>query len=148
MEKEREWIRRIMISVNKIDGIYEKTSRQMGVKANVTWVLYALDDGMAHSQKQICEEWLIPKTTLNTIIKELERDGYVTLEAISGHRRERNICLTQSGKKYARKALDSLYRAEGKAVSNIPDIDVLTENFENFCRQLDRAFEDTEFGER
>lgn len=69
MTNEREAIRRIMISINKIDELYERVQRKAGVKGNTVWVLYALDDGKPHSQKQIYEEWIIPKITLNTIVK-------------------------------------------------------------------------------
>ena len=81
MTNERKAIRRIMISINKIDELYERVQRKAGVKGNTVWVLYALDDGKPHSQKQIYEEWLIPKTTLNTIVKELESDGCVRLDS-------------------------------------------------------------------
>lgn len=81
MEQYREKIRRIMISVNVIDGIYDSIAKKTGVKENLLTLLYALDDGAAHSQKEICEEWFIPKTTLNTIVRECVEKGYVTLDA-------------------------------------------------------------------
>ena len=34
-------------------------------------LLYALDDGQMHSQNDICLQWEIPRSTLNTIIKQL-----------------------------------------------------------------------------
>lgn len=55
--------------------------RKLGVKGNALALLYALNDGRAHSQKQISEDWLIPKTTINTIVKEFTDIGYVTLLA-------------------------------------------------------------------
>ena len=75
----REEIRSIMLSTNKIDGVYYLLSRRMGLKANTLALLYALDDGKVHSQKQICEEWLIPKTTLNTIVRECVAEGYIKI---------------------------------------------------------------------
>lgn len=145
MTTEREAIRRIMISINKIDELYERVQRKAGTKGNTVWVLYALDDGKPHSQKQIYEEWLIPKTTLNTIVKELESDGYVRLEIIPGQRREMNIYLTETGKKYARQVLDSFYQAEEEAFRQIENARILSNELENFCQKLGEAFDKLDF---
>lgn len=145
MTNERKTIRRIMISINKIDELYERVQRKAGAKGNTVWVLYALDDGKPHSQKQIYEEWLIPKTTLNTIVKELERDGYVRLEIIPGQRREMNIYLTEAGKKYARQVLDSFYQAEEEAFRQIKNAKMLSDELEDFCRKLGEAFDKLDF---
>lgn len=145
MTTEREAIRRIMISINKIDELYERVQRKAGTKGNTVWVLYALDDGKPHSQKQIYEEWLIPKTTLNTIVKELESDGYVRLEIIPGQRREMNIYLTETGKKYARQVLDSFYQAEEEAFRQIENARILSNELENFCQKLGEAFDKLNF---
>ena len=141
MTKEREEIRRMMISINKIDQLYEKILRKAGIKANTIWVLYALDDGKPHSQKQIYEEWLIPKTTLNTIVKELESGGYVRLEPILGQCREMNVCLTETGKTYARQMLDSFYQAEEEAYARTKNAEFLSRELEHFCQKLDTAFD-------
>lgn len=62
----------------------------MNLNENTLALLYALDDGLPHSQKQVCEDWLIPKTTINTITRELVEQSYVTLVS-TGHRREKHI---------------------------------------------------------
>ena len=139
--EQRDAIRRIMISVNRIDGIYEKVSKQLGVKANMIWFLYALDDGSPHSQKQLCEEWMWPRTTLNTIIQECIDKGYVTLEPILGKRREMYIRQTEAGKAYARKALDEIYNAEGEALTKSLIQSQAILELEQFCNELKIAFE-------
>lgn len=138
---DRELIRRMMITVNRIDGIYERVAVKLGVKPNLICLLYALDDGSPHSQKQISEDWMLPRTTFNTITKECMKNGYVTLEPIPGKRREMNIILTDSGKAYARKYLDELYRAEEAAFAASPVCKESIEVFESFCERLKEAFE-------
>ena len=116
MEKERATIRRLMIAVNKIDGLYYLAAKKCAIKDNTLTLLYALDDGQPHTQKQICEEWLIPKTTLNTIVKECSRAGYITL--IHGeHTKEKVVSITARGLAYARTMLEGLYRAEDQAMA-------------------------------
>ena len=88
----------------------------MGVKANLLWLLYALDDGKPHSQSKICDEWLFPRTTINTIIRECRDNGLVILEATPGQKREKRIYLTEKGKEYARQTLRQVYEAEEEAL--------------------------------
>ena len=68
MEDKEVQIRRIMLSLNRIDEIYYRWGRKVGIKENLLALLYALSDGGHYTQKQICEEWLIPKTTIITLI--------------------------------------------------------------------------------
>lgn len=83
-------IRRFMLAINKIDGVYYYFAKKMGINENTLAVLYALDDGQPHSQKQICRQWLIPKTTISTIIKELIDIGYVNLVP-EAHKRKNDL---------------------------------------------------------
>ncbi len=117
MERYREKIRRIMICVNVIDGIYDSIAKKTGVKESILTLLYALDDGAAHSQKEICEEWFIPKTTLNTVIREFVEKGYVTLNAgWRGNGKEKQVCLTEAGRIFARDILNRVYDLEQRAM--------------------------------
>ena len=106
------------MAMNRIDGLYHQAARKLGIKDNTLILLYALDDGQPHSQKQIGEEWLLPKTTINTIVRELEEQGYLVLE-VEEHTREKNICLTPRGKQYARMLLKKVYEMEELAMRDM-----------------------------
>ena len=73
-------IRKIMISVNRIDGIYYRLAKRIGIKENTLSLFYALSDGQPHSQKEICDEWLVPRSTINTIVRECVEKGYVRFQ--------------------------------------------------------------------
>ena len=115
-EDHRELLRRISIASIRLDGAYDRLSKKVGVKANLLWLLYALDDGKPHSQSKICDEWLFPRTTINTIIRECRDNGLVILEATPGQKREKRIYLTEKGKEYARQTLRQVYEAEEQAL--------------------------------
>lgn len=115
MENTYEAVRRLMIAINKISGAYYISARKAGVNENTLALLYALDDDKAHSQKQICEEWLIPKTTVNTIVKELAAAGYVTL-LCEEHTREKVVSLTVKGKEYTQSIMKNVYEVEQEAL--------------------------------
>lgn len=108
-------IRQLILSINKIDGNYYQAAKKMGINENTLSLLYALGDEQPHSQKQICEEWLIPKTTINTIVKELIQKNYITL-IHKEHSREKEIVLTREGALYASTILNTIYMCEEEAL--------------------------------
>ncbi len=132
MKNMRQLMRKFVISLNNIDEVYCSDTLKIGVKESMLWLLYALDDGEAHSQRDICEKWALPKTTLNTTIKQAEKEGYLTLSPIQGKRRELTICLTEQGKAYARQVLKPIYAAEDQAME---------ETMERFSVELVDALE-------
>ena len=134
-------IRQIMISVNRIDGVYYQWARQTGLKENMLSLLYALSDGKSYTQKQICDQWLIPKTTINTVVKECVDKGYIVLWG-EPHTKEKAITLTGSGKRYTDSVLQSLKYIENKAYEKTlerysPEFIAV---FEEFANQLQAAF--------
>lgn len=109
---ERIFFQRFGKLLYRLDNFYNEFAKKSGVKPNLMWILYALDDGMPHSQKEISTSWDIPITTINTIVKELINDGYVELSHIKGKRREMNIILTKKGVLYSKEILSDLYKIE------------------------------------
>ena len=115
MEDSRNLLDHFYVCCNKMDGLYYLAARRLGVKENALVLLYTLNDGQPRSQKQLSEELLIPKTTINTIVKEYMDAGYVTLVP-ANHSREKNIALTPAGAAYAQEILEPVYRAEKEAM--------------------------------
>lgn len=99
-------------AIYHVDSFYDEFAKQSNVSSALLWVLYALNDGQPHTQIEISTEWELPKTTVNTVIKELQQNGYVELIPIKGKRREMSIALTEAGKEYADRILSDLYKKE------------------------------------
>ena len=116
MDALREKNRRLVAAVTMMDGAYYRWARSTGVTGQTLDLLYALDDGLPHSQKQICEAWGFPKTSVNTAVKACQAAGYVTLEAMPDQPRQRQICLTEAGRACAKEALGELCAAEDRAM--------------------------------
>ena len=58
---------------------------------------------------------MIPKQTVNTVVKELERSGYVELRA-GRDQKEKLVFFTPAGKAFAAEGLRELYETEERAV--------------------------------
>ncbi len=140
----RELARKLTLALNKIDVIYLAGEQGKKITDAEYCFMYALDDGKPHSQMEICREWLIPKTTLNTIVKRWEREGFLVQNAIAGRRREMAISLTNSGKEYVREHLAYMYHAEEIALKKT--LEQYDKTFiyaiEDFGKHLKKAFEE------
>lgn len=114
MEQVRREIRRLMLAINAVDGLYAEAAQRLGMNENELTLFYALDDGQPHSQVVISRQWMIPKTTLNTIVKHSVAAGRMVLEKREGSR-EKQIRLTPAGAAYAHQALRRIYDWEERA---------------------------------
>ena len=114
MDEMKKQLYRTAIALNRIDEIYYHIARKLNVTENMLALLYALGDGESHTQKQISQIWLIPKTTVNTLVQECVTAGYIRLEQQA---REKTVCLTESGRAFADAVLKPLYAAEEAALA-------------------------------
>ncbi len=110
MNDYREEVYRLMLTTNKCIGVYYEIAKEMGIKENTLLLLDILSDQKQHSQKQICDDWHIPKTTLNTIIKECVNAGYIILLS-QKQSKEKLIALTDSGQIFADKVTRKMKKA-------------------------------------
>lgn len=136
MDEMQKRLLRMSKTLIRIDEIYYHAAKTLGVTENMLTLLYALNDGMAHTQKQISQEWMIPKTTINTLVQECVAAGYVCLKP---QVREKEICLTRLGKTYVEMLLKPLYAAEQAALAAAaPE---LCEELENYAQRLQIEFD-------
>ncbi len=125
-----DYVRRLVLCINRIDGKYYDIAKESCVGENQIAVLYSLCDGGEHSQKSICEEWLIPKTTINTLVHKMLGEGLVKVTSLSG--KEKLLKLTEDGKAYAERVLAPMREAELQAMKR---------TVENFSPQFIDALE-------
>ena len=86
----KQFFKQLGMLLYGIDGIYDEYGRKCKIAStNVLWILYALNDDEKHSKKDICDGWSIPRTTINTIIKDLEKQQMVEMIPIFGKRRKK-----------------------------------------------------------
>ena len=122
-------------SLYRIDGFYAEYAKRCNVKENLLWILYALNDDEQHSQKEICDSWDLPRSTVNTIMKELETGGYIAFSQIKGEKRELKVSLTDAGRRYAEELLADLYRIEKRVFDTLTEYDLPSE-LATICDEL------------
>lgn len=138
----RKTARRLILALYNIDEVYYLNEGQKKISDAELSVMYALDDGKPHSQREISQEWLVPKTSVNTIVKRWEKEGLLMQTPIPGKRREMHIMLTDAGREYAKDFMSFLYKAEDKALKKTLDkySEEFIEAIEYFGESLKEAF--------
>lgn len=69
----REQMKLFCTCLCRQDELYAAAAKRRGLSFHTLITLYALDQDEGSTQSQLAKAWMIPKLTLNTVIKELER---------------------------------------------------------------------------
>lgn len=121
-ERIKEQLEMMNQQVKELAAIYHGAAGKYGISDNEFWVWYALLvlEG-EYSQQDICDMWFLPKQTVNSIVANLARKGFVFLEAISGTRNRKVIRLSEEGIEYGKKAVMPIYQAEQRSFAGMSE---------------------------
>lgn len=111
--------RKINSAWSKSNALYTKAASVLGIGFPEMMVLYALEAEGSLTQKQISENYSMQKQTVNTVIKSLDKRGYVVLTAGKADKREKTVSMTDNGQKYAKQIIQPIRNAEDKVYRNI-----------------------------
>ena len=99
-------------------ALYDEYAKRNGLLMKSLLVLNALyyaKDGM--TQKEITDRTFQSKQTVNLIIKNLLKEGYVTVEENPENKRIKFVKLTEEGRNYAKEPVVHITWAENMAMS-------------------------------
>ena len=139
--EERRFFQELGKQIYRMDAMYAQYAKRLKLKnVRLLWVLYALDDGTNHSQKEISANWNMPKSSVNAVVSKLYEEGYVTMLPIQGQKRELWIRLTPAGEAYAHTMLHDLYEIEKRAFEKFaPETMSTLSSLEDINRTLTEA---------
>lgn len=126
-----------------VNEAYEQWAKQWGLHSNALFVLYTIHERPEDcTQRMICEQLLLPKQTINTILDGLEKKGLVFREPAKTDKRNKLVRLTESGQQYADELLKALAEAEGAALGAMNDSQrqAFIEGSQLFLQELRGAF--------
>ncbi|OOF39204.1 MarR family transcriptional regulator [Rodentibacter rarus] len=89
--------------VSEMDDLLDRWIKKLGINYHHFAVLYSLsnaENGQC-TQKQICEEWYVPKQTVFNICKEYREKGWIEFFESQHDKREKIMRLTEAGKQQA-----------------------------------------------
>ncbi len=125
----RQQMDRIAVHLGKITKLYHECAKSQGITYNSMMVLSALRQNHTCTQKQIAEEWGLPKQSVNTIIKKLYNEQYVEFSQGTNNK-EKLVALTAKGNAFADKVLQPSLVMEERVLARIG---------EEECHQLEKT---------
>ena len=102
--------------LNGLDRIYSEFACACGLSDCAYWMLVDIstaDEGVAVSR--LTSEWFYSKQTINSAIKTLTARGLATLEFAEGSRKNKVVCLTDEGRRFAEQYALPAVKAEQRA---------------------------------
>ena len=134
------------ISIIKIRGVYAQWARENHVNYHELLVLNTLRVFGPCTQKQICEQYLVPKQTIFNIVSDLRKAGYIVSRNAPGDLREKVIELTASGLDYAQRLLEPMLRVEGLVVKKMgsKSLRLITELAHQYVEAIEEALCESE----
>ncbi len=125
---------------NRVDHLYYKWAKAHGISYNVLAVLYVAYKDPESTQKVVCEEWALPKQTVNTLCKQLCEHGYLRILKSDHDGRETKLLLTKDGEELAKPIVEELIAIEAgilKAMGT-KEAEKLLVLFNKFCDEAER----------
>ena len=122
--------------------VYEEWAKSHGMSVNSLLVLSAIHEGGNDcTQRKISQRWMIPKQTINMILKELEQKGLVELLPMQEDKRNKLIQFTPAGDEYADGIISKLRKAELYVIEEmgIDRMKLLNDNMALFVELFSRA---------
>ena len=115
--------------IKELNSIYRIVASKAGISDGEVCIWSTLlnsDDSEEYSQQDICDLLSLPKQTVNSIISNLAKKGFVYLEHVSGTRNRKIIRLSEEGVEYGKSKLMWIFLAEQKAMENTDPAKVMT----------------------
>ena len=119
MTQEEKLVQAMNIALSRTNGQYQKWYQEHGLNSYLIQTLYALYMEPSMSQKEISENYQMPKQTVNNTVKSLERRGYVELIPDENDKRGRRISFTAEGREYAILVLDPVLKLDQAVVERM-----------------------------
>lgn len=82
-------------------------------------VMYMIYASEINKQKDIVENYGMPKQTVNTVITDLQRKGYIRLTPDENDKRSKIIILTDEGRRYAENIVNPLLNCEKEVLAEM-----------------------------
>lgn len=107
------------------------------------WSVLLESDG-EYSQQDLSDLLFLPKQTVNSIISNLVKKGFVFLEHVPGTRNRKVIRLTEEGRDYGESKVRWIFQAEEKALEQTDpeQVQACIEMIEKYISHLKKEFDE------
>lgn len=109
------------ISASKeVDDLYHMLALKFNLSDSAMWILCTMREANRElTQSEIAQEMSMSRQTVNSAIKNLEKQGYLRLEAVSGDRRNKTLSFTEEGEAFVKRTVDQVLSLEHQVFENL-----------------------------
>ncbi len=101
---------------NQADEFCHAYAKAHGLSGTAFYILYSLAAGRkAYTQRELCLEWSYPRQTVNSALKNLQKQGLVELRFSPGSQKNKQIHLTEAGRRVTEEVILPFIEADRKA---------------------------------
>ena len=98
-------------SINEIDGLYHEFAKNVGLSDSAFHILYAMVQlGNGCLQVDIARNYFLSKQTINSAVRNLEKQGYITLH--KGKGRDMHLNFTPKGELLVKEKIYLIFQIE------------------------------------
>ncbi len=110
--------------MHQMERIYANYAKERGVTSSELNLCYELHTKEQCTPLSIADAWSMPKQTVNSILRQLEKRGYIATEPHPDDARRKIISLTAEGRAYTETLIAPLIAAELRTLSAIEEADI------------------------
>lgn len=129
--------------IKELNSLYHYAASKSGISDGEVgiWSIL-LNDEDEYSQQDLCIMLSLTKQTVNSIISNLIKKGYVFLEHVHGTRNRKVIRLTEEGLRYGKSKVMWIFEAEQKAMeeTDTQEVQACISMLEKYILHLKREF--------
>ena len=119
-----EIIKLVNIYSCKVNLLYGELAKRQGLSLYYMMVFDAVAQSQPCTQKQISEEWLLPKQTVNAVVKDMQFQGIVTISP-GKNKKEKLVSFTDIGIHTYQKMMESTNQIEKRVVEQMGENECL-----------------------
>lgn len=115
-----EKVRKINCILSETGGLYHKLNVALGISDSVSDILYQIyaNDG-CYEVSNICSDLGMPKQTVSSAMRNLEKEGILSLETYSG--KSKRAALTERGKQFCKDTIAHIFHIENAVFEEFTD---------------------------
>lgn len=136
--KLKQLLQKLAASLNEMDHVYELYAKKYNLSYTSLQIINLITEIENCTQKKICEVSFLPKQTVNSIIKGLNKQGIVQLTIDPNNKRSKIISFTKYGLEFSNTLIPTIKNSEIYSINQLNENDryKMIHNFEIYCQQL------------
>lgn len=130
---------------NASDELYHRLAVYYGMADSNLWVLYSLYlSEHACTPMELAKTWSLPKQTVHSALKALEKNGYICMQPSPDNKKNRLVLLTEAGRQLAERVTVPVVAAERRAFACLTEeeqqqlIYLMTKHYDLLEREMEQ----------